>query len=290
MIGTRLTELLREAGHSVAHLCRSDHRDGVKTFLWNLKQKTIDREALTMADAIVHLAGANVGDKRWTRRRKQDILQSRLESTGLLYEELKKGNHKVKTFVSASAIGFYGAGDDQTYFTEDDKQGDGFLADAVGRWEHGVDEITTLGVRVVKVRGGVVLSERGGALKEMMLPVKLYVGSPLGTGEQMVSWIHLDDLCRIFIKAVEDENMQGVYNAVAPNPVSNKELTYSIAKVLKRPIWLPRVPALVLNILFGEMAEVVLTGSKISPDKIQSAGFDFNFVTVQDALTDLLGK
>jgi hypothetical protein len=135
-----------------------------------------------------------------------------------------------------------------------------------------------------------VLSEKGGALKEMMLPVKLYVGSPLGTGDQMMSWIHIDDLCRMYIKAIEDESMEGVYNAVAPNPVSNKEFTKIIARTLKKPIWLPRVPGFVIEILFGEMAEVVLQGSMISSEKIESARFDFKFVNVQDALQDLLKK
>lgn len=288
LIGTRLTELLTEAGHSVAHLGRSVRNSSVKTYLWDIGTKTIDRSAFVGADAIINLAGTNVGDKRWTRKRKEDILQSRLQSTRLLFEELKNGDNQVATFVSASAVGFYGSGDNQTYFTEDDSQGKGFLADVVGKWEHAVDDIATLGIRVVKLRAGVVLSERGGALKEMLLPVKLYVGSPLGTGEQMLSWIHIDDLCHIFIKAVEDEAMNGVYNAVAPNPVSNRELTYLMAKILKRPILLPRVPAFAIKVLFGEMAEVVLEGSKISSKKILAAGFNFKFENAGDALVDLL--
>ena len=290
LIGTRLTELLTETGHSVAHLGRSVRSGGVKTYLWDIGKKTIDSSALVGADTVINLAGANLGDKRWTRKRKEDILQSRLQSTGLLFEELKKGNHRVKTFVSASAVGFYGSGDNQKYFTEEDKQGMGFLADVVGKWERAVDEIATVGIRVVKLRAGVVLSDRGGALKEMLLPVKLYVGSPLGTGEQMLSWIHLDDLCRIFIKAVEDEAMNGLYNAVAPNPVSNKELTYMMARIVQRPILLPKVPAFTIKLLFGELAEVVLEGSKVSSDKIQNTGFKFQFENAEDALIDLLKK
>lgn len=290
LIGTRLTELLTKAGHSVAHLGRSARSNRVKTYLWDIGKKTIDQSALTTVDAVIHLAGANVGDKRWTKKRKEDILQSRLQSTRLLFEELKKGNHHVTTFVSASAVGFYGSGDNQFYFTEDDSQGKGFLADVVGKWERAVDEIATLGIRVVKLRAGVVLSERGGALKEMLLPIKMYVGSPLGTGEQMLSWIHLDDLCRIFIKAVEDDTMHGAYNAVAPNPVSNREFTYMIAKILKRPILIPRVPAFAIKLLFGEMAEIVLEGSQISSKKIQASGFNFLFENAEDALVDLLKK
>ena len=288
LIGTRLTGLLTEAGHSVAHLGRSVRSDGVKTYLWDIGKKTIDRSSLVGVDAVINLAGANVGDKHWTKKRKEEILQSRLQSTRLLFEELKKGNHKVKTLVSASAVGFYGSGDNQTEFIEQDNQGKGFLADVVGKWERAVDEIATLGIRVVKLRAGVALSERGGALKEMSLPVKLYVGSPLGSGEQMLSWIHLDDLCRIFIKAVEDEAMNGVYNAVAPNPVSNKQLTYLMGKILRRPIVLPRVPAIAIKLLLGEMADIVLGGSKISSRKIQAAGFKFKFENAEAALIDLL--
>ena len=258
--------------------------------MWDIGKKTIDQSALTTVDAVIHLAGANVGDKRWTKKRKEDILQSRLQSTRLLFEELKKGNHHVTTFVSASAVGFYGSGNNQISFTEEDTQGKGFLADVVGKWERTVDEIATLGIRVVKLRAGVVLSERGGALKEMLLPIKMYVGSPLGTGEQMLSWIHLDDLCRIFIKAVEDDTMHGAYNAVAPNPVSNREFTFMIAKILKRPILILRVPAFAIKLLFGEMAEIVLEGSQISSKKIQASGFNFLFENAEDALVDLLKK
>jgi len=290
LIGSKLTQLLQTSGFQVSHLSRSTRPHQTKSFLWNIKERTIDASALEGAYAIVHLAGTNVGDKRWTKQRKQEILNSRLESTSLLYEELKKGNHDVRTFVSASAVGFYGYDHDEHYFTEEDKQGAGFQANVVGSWERAVDKIATLGIRVVKLRGGVVLSEKGGALKEMMLPVKLYVGSPLGTGDQMMSWIHIDDLCRMYIKSIEDENMVGVYNAVAPNPVSNKEFTKLLAKTLEKPIWLPRVPGLVIKILFGEMAEVVLKGSMISSEKIEAAEFDFKFVNLEDALVDLLGK
>jgi uncharacterized protein len=288
LVGTRLTKLSVEAGHSVAHLSRASRPGATKTFVWDPKKKTLDSAALAMADVVVHLAGTNVGDKRWSDRRKEDILKSRIDSTSLLFEELRKGNHNVKSFVSASGIGYYGAGDEGLSFSEDHKKGDGFLADVVARWEEAVDEIATLSIRVVKIRTGVVLSEKGGALKEMMRPIKLYVGSPLGTGDQIVSWIHLDDLCRIFIKAAEDQKMQGVYNAVAPNPVSNKQLTSLIAQTLKRPLWLPRVPAFILSALLGEMSEVVLEGSKISSAKIQATGFTFRFTNPRDALQDLL--
>lgn len=288
LIGGRLTELLVDKGHRIAHLSRTTRSGKAVTFIWDIPNKKIDGEALHATDAIIHLAGAGVGDKPWTDTRKQEIIKSRTESTGLLYQELKKGNHSVKTFVSASAIGFYGTEERDTFFTEEDKQGSGFLADVVGQWEGAVDQIASLGIRVVKIRIGIVLSEKGGALKELMKPVKFYVGAPLGSGKQALSWIHVDDLCRIFIKAVEDEELKGIYNAVAPNPVSNKQFTETLAKVLHKRVLLPPIPSFALKLLLGEMADIVLKGAKVSGDKIQKTGFQFKFVKLDDALKDLL--
>ena len=201
-----------------------------------------------------------------------------------MYDALKKGNHNVKTFVSASAIGYYGLDDKDGFFQEDDKQGKGFLAEVVHQWEEFVDQISTLGIRVVKIRNGVVLSEKGGALKELIKPVKFYVGAPLGRGTQVLSWIHLDDLCRIFMRAIEDESMQGIYNGVAPNPVTNRDFTHRLAESIKRPIILPPIPSFVLKLLLGEMAGLVLKGVKVSSQKIQSTGFTFKFDKLDDAL------
>jgi uncharacterized protein len=288
LIGGRLTELLYEKGHRIAHLSRSRRSGKATTFLWDPSKKKVDNEALQATDAIIHLAGEGIGEKPWTEGRKQQIIKSRTESTRLLYEELKKGNHPVKTFVSASAIGYYGTADASTLFTENENHGPDFLADVVRQWENAVDEISTLGIRVVKIRTGIVLSEKGGALMELIKPIKFYVGSPLGSGEQIMSWIHLDDLCRIFIKAVEDDTLQGAYNGVAPNPVTNKEFTKSVGKVLRKPIILPAVPSFVLKFLLGEMADMVLKGAKVSSVKIQNTGFEFKFKKLNDALHDLL--
>jgi uncharacterized protein len=274
----------------VAHLSRTPHQVNAQTFLWNIDKGQLNTEALQASDAIVHLAGAGVGDKRWTKERKNEILKSRTNSTRLLYEELKKGNHNVKTFISASGIDYYDSKDNETLFTENGRKGSGFLADVVSQWEEAADAISTLGIRVVKVRTGLVLSKDGGALIEMMRPVKLYVGAPLGTGGQVISWIHLDDLCNIYIKAVSDETMRGTYNAVAPNPVTNREFTRVLASTLHKPIILPPVPAFVLKFLFGEMADLVLNGAKVSSQKIQATGFKFKFDNVEDALNNLLGK
>jgi uncharacterized protein (TIGR01777 family) len=248
----------------------------------------MDREALQSTDAIIHLAGAGIADKPWSQARKLEIVESRVKSTRLLYEQLRMGNHQVQVLVSASAIGIYQTGDHDILIAEDGRYGKDFLSDVICKWEEAVDQIATLGIRVVKIRIGMVLSDKGGALKEMMKPVNLYAGAPFGSGEQIMSWIHLDDLCSIFIKALEDEAMQGVYNGVAPNPVTNRDFTKQLATVLRKPLILPAIPAFVMKIILGEMADMILKGARISSRKIQQAGFQFKFTKLEDALKNLL--
>jgi uncharacterized protein len=289
LIGTRLTEMLTDRGHRVSHLGRSKKAGSVPSFIWNIDHGTVEENALTNVDTIVHLAGAGVGDKRWTGKRKTEILESRTRSTRLLFNALKKGNRKVESFISASAIGYYGF-ESEALITEQHPPGTDFLASVTSQWEQEVDKLNDLGLRIVKFRIGIVLSEKGGALRQMATPVKLFAGAPLGSGNQYVSWIHLDDLCNMFVKAIEDLTMHGAYNAVAPNPVSNRELTKEIASVLKKPLILPPVPKFVLKVILGEMADIVVTGSMISAEKIIKAGFQFQFTRVEDALRNLLGQ
>ena len=290
LIGTRLTEMLLAKGYSVAHLGRSKKEDGVKSFIWNVDKQIIQPGALKGITAVIHLAGAGVAEKRWTEERKQEILESRTKSTALLLDELKKGHHTVTSFISASAIGFYGFEHDDKVFHEDDAPGTDFLAQVTRQWEDEVSKISNLGIRVVKIRVGVVLSEKGGALKEMSTPIRLYAGSPLGTGKQMMSWIHLDDLCAIFIKMLEEEQHIGTFNAVTPHPVSNAELTKAIAEVLHKPLLFPKVPAFALKFVLGEMANLVLNGSTVSADKIVKTGFKFQYEDLKHALNNLLQK
>ncbi len=288
LVGKRLTELLLQKGYQVFHLGRSNKGGSVPTFLWNVEKHVIDSAALANVDTVIHLAGAGVADKRWTSDRKKEILESRTKSTALLFEALKKEKHHVTTFVSASAVGYYGFGLSDEVFTEESKSGSDFLAQVTRQWEEEVDKITLLGIRVVKLRIGIVLSEKGGALAEMAKPIKLGVGAPLGSGKQYLTWIHLDDLCSMFSKAIDDQQMNGVYNAAGPEWVTNAEMTKSIAKVLKKPLWLPPIPNFVMKIVLGEMADMVLNGSKISAKKIQKAGFKFRFTKLDEALKDLL--
>jgi len=288
LIGSKLTALLHANGHRIAFLGRSKHPGAAASFIWDINKRLIEPGAFKGVDTIIHLAGAGIADKPWTKERKREILESRTHSTQLLFEELKKGNHTVKTIISASAIGYYGFRDETKIYTEDSPPGDDFLAQVARRWEEEVDAFDKLNIRVVRIRIGIVLSASGGVVEAILRPVKWYVGAPLGSGDQTVSWIHLDDLANIFVKAVEDKTMEGAYNGVAPHPVSNRELTKTIANTVRRPIIFPAIPAFVLKSLLGEMADLVLYGSKVSCAKIQQAGYIFAFTNVEAALNDLL--
>ncbi len=286
LIGSRLTELLLNKGYQVNHIGRAKRVGVVPSFVWNIETGEFDVQALTGVDAIIHLAGAGVADKRWTDARKKEILQSRLKSTELLFQKLKAVQYSVKTVVSASAIGIYGFGLNEEIFTEESPSANDFLANVTAKWEHAVDAIKALSIRTVKIRIGIVLSAHGGALPQMSLPIRYGVGSPLGSGKQYLSWIHIDDLCNLFIKSVEDEHMTGAYNGVV-DWSSSEDLTKAIAKVLKKPLWLPNVPGFVLKIGLGEMAEIILNGSKVSSNKTLRTGFVPTFPTLDKVLKNI---
>ncbi|MEM9672704.1 MAG: TIGR01777 family oxidoreductase [Bacteroidota bacterium] len=290
LVGTRLTQLLEEKGYTVTHLSRSvSGNEKVKTYQWNIEQQKIDLEALTGVDYIIHLAGAGIADKRWTDQRKELILKSRTESSRLLRESIAKlDEHSIKAFVSASAVGYYGIDTRDAWMTEESPSRDGFAAEVTRQWEVAVDEISELNLRVVKIRIGIVLSEKGGALPKIMQPIKLGAGAPLGRGGQYMSWIHIDDLCRLFIFALEQSTMKGVYNGVAPHPATNQELTKKTADVLNKPLFLPNVPAFALKLLLGEMSQVVTGGNRVDNKKTEEAGFEFKYTELRPALVDLL--
>ena len=288
LVGTALTELLLQKGYRVSHLGRSPSMGKVKCYRWSAKEKYLDPRAFDDADVIVHLAGAGVAEKRWTPERKKEILESRTQSTALINESLKNIPNKINTVISATAVGYYGLTTTDNWCDESHGFGEDFLASVCKAWEAEADNIQSLDKRLVKIRVGVVLSIKGGALLQMAQPVKWFVGAPLGSGKQWVSWIHMDDLCGVFLKAVEDETMSGVYNGVAPNPVTNSAINKSIAKTLHRPLFLPPVPEWALKIMLGEMSQIVVTGARVSCDKIKSTGFTFKFTDANEAVKDLL--
>ncbi len=291
LVGTRLTSLLIEKGCQVRYLSRNPGKvSEVESFSWDIDRQTIDEKALDGVDYIIHLAGAGVADKKWTTQRKKEILQSRTKSTEVLRSALANKDHQVKAFISASAVGYYGWDTGGVWKKEDSRFGDDFLATVTKSWEAEVDQVEKLGIRVAMLRIGIVLSDKGGALKELTKPIKWGAGAALGKGDQYMSWIHLDDLCKMFIHALENDTIQGIYNAVAPNPVTNKELSKLSAKVLGKPFFLPNVPGFVLKLALGEMASMVLGGNRVSSEKIQNDGFTFTYPEVEPALNDLLTK
>ncbi|MEB2778917.1 TIGR01777 family oxidoreductase [Algoriphagus sp. C2-6-M1] len=279
LIGHKITQLLELKGYAVAWLSRSQQKQ--KSFLWDIEKQTIDSEAMEWADAILHLAGAGVAEKRWTAERKKLILDSRIQSTRLLYDAVEKATAKPNAFISASAVGYYGFDTGTSLMDENQKFGSDFLAKVVVAWENEVKRMEELHLRTVMLRIGIVLDDKGGALGEMMKPP---IATPLGNGDQWMSWIAIDDLARMFVFALEKTTLQGVFNAVGPNPATNQQLTHAAAKAKGKPYVGIGVPGFVLKLVLGEMAAMVLGGNRASSQKIQKAGFDFECPDLEPAL------
>lgn len=289
LIGRALTDRLQEQGYEVSHLGRSVKRSDVKTFVWDPDSGKMDENSLSDVDVIVHLAGAGIADKRWNDRRKREILSSRADTARMLVERLKsKSAHRVTALISASGISYYGLESPERPFEETDPPADDFMARVTIAWENAVRDAEREGIRVVMVRTGMVLSREGGALSKLAMPVRFGVGAALGSGDQYMNWIHIDDLCSLYIRAIEDVSMSGPYNGVAPQPVTNRAFTRMLAQVLRRPLWMPAVPGFAVRLMVGEVADVILNGGRISSSKLQNAGFDFRFPELKPALEDLL--
>jgi uncharacterized protein (TIGR01777 family) len=289
LVGKRLTEFLLNEGYQVSYLSRNKEPiDRVKVYVWDVENGHMESGAIEEADYIIHLAGAGVADKRWNKSRKQEILESRTKSADLLFKKLQQSTHHVKAVLAASAIGYYGYDTGEELITEESPAGDDFLADVCQQWEFSVGQIRQIGIRTVSFRIGIVLSPHGGALAKLMQTINVGAGAPLGTGKQYFSWIHIDDVCRAFIHAMHNNQIEGVYNLTAPNPVTNEELTKESAAVLNKPLLLPNVPAFALKLGMGEMANAVLGGSKVSSKKLLATGLSFQFPELRPALEDLL--
>jgi uncharacterized protein (TIGR01777 family) len=287
LVGRKLIPFLQANGHQVSILSRKQANiKNVKVYLWDVNQQTIDANAFTNIDTVIHLAGEGIADKKWTNKRKQEIIDSRVRSTELLYQTIEQTKTPITTFISASAVGFYGDREEEV-LTENSHSGTGFLADCCIKWENAVNKGIELGIRVVKIRIGLILSKEDGALEAMEKPIRYFAGAPLGTGKQWMPWIHLDDIVKIFTTAVENTAFIGAFNACAPMPVTNKLLTEKIAKKINRPIWPFNVPKFVLKALLGEMSILPLMSNNTSAAKLLSTGYQFAYVNLDDALDSI---
>lgn len=303
-IGKRLCEMLLEKGFHVIVLTRKipeAKNKNISYSVWNVDAGIIDNNAIANADYIIHLAGAGVAEKRWTAKRKKEIQESRTKSSALIVKALQENKNKVKAVISSSAIGWYGedkigygidkSGNIKNAFTETDAADLQFLGETCRLWEQSIEPVTALGKRLVILRTGIVLSKNGGAFTEFEKPLKFGFATILGSGKQVISWIHEEDICRMYLFALQNENVSGVYNAVAPKPVDNKTLMLSIAKIKRGKFFISmHVPSFVLKLILGEMSVEVLKSATVSCSKIQAKSFSFFYPSIDGALQELCKK
>lgn len=285
MVGEQLCKLLSQKGHEIAVLTRNPKPDfPYRQIEWDPGRQLIDDLKMEGTECIINLAGAPVA-QRWTEANKQAIMESRVSSTRMLVDYIARNKEECKTLINASAIGYYPPSDQP--LRETDPPGNNFLSDVVKAWEEEAFRAKDLGCRVVALRIGIVLDQNGGALERLLPLFKLGLGSPVGSGKQWQSWIHVNDLTRMFEHAMNQESLVGAYNAVAPNPVQNREFSRSLANSLKKPMWLPAVPSFMLKLVFGKMSQVILDSQKVSSEKIEDSGFTFDFQSIDEAFKDL---
>lgn len=287
LVGAALRESITSDGHEVIAISRQSSLPPLKTITWDVENKRFDASGLENVDAVVHLAGEPVA-QRWNDARKQAIRDSRVDSTRLLVEGLKSLKNPPKLLLSASAVGFYGDGGDAE-LDESSPPGEGFLADVCQEWEKATMEALGIGIRAACMRTGIVLSTNGGALPQMLLPFKLGIGGPVGSGSQWMPWIHIDDIVGAYRFVIDNDDLVGAVNATAPNPETNADFAKALGKALHRPAFMP-APAFGLKVLFGEMAEILLEGQRALPKKLLKAGYDFKYPQLQKALEDVIEK
>jgi uncharacterized protein (TIGR01777 family) len=289
LIGRYLTTALLSEGYAVSHLSRNTGAYGkVRVFRWNPDKKTADPGIFEGVDYLIHLAGANIGDKCWTKKRKEEIVTSRAENARFLHKLISEGRIALKGYITASATGYYGSFTSERIFTEEDPPSEDFLGTTCRLWEEGADLFADMGIRTVKIRTAVILEKSDGALSKMMKPAKFGLVVRLGNGKQYFPWIHINDLCNIYLMALKDQNMSGAYNAVAPEHINHNDLVRTMAGIMDKPFFLPPVPAGIIRLLMGEMSDIVLKGSRISCEKIIKAGYTFQFDKLDAALKNVI--
>ena len=289
LIGSKLSSLCREKGIKVNYLTTSKSKitneDDYQGFYWDPENKEIEEGCLEGVKDIIHLAGASIAEP-WSDSYKKEIIKSRTDTAELLFKTLEENQNQVENFISASAIGIYPSSLEKLYFENDRQIADNFVGEVVRKWEAAADRFEKLGLDVAKIRVGLVLAENGGMLDKIKKPISLNMGAALGSGKQWQSWIHSNDLAGIFLYAIEND-LTGTFNAVAPNPVTNKELTKELARQMGKTIWLPNVPKIALRTLLGEMSQIVLSSQLVSSKKIEESGYSFEYNNLSRALSDL---
>ncbi|NLN25114.1 MAG: TIGR01777 family protein [Bacteroidetes bacterium] len=290
LIGQKLIELCSEKGIEVHYFTRDpskvSHFKNAKGFLWDIKNRTLDDGAFQGVTTIVHLAGAPIS-KRWTKSYRKTLVNSRVVPMQMMYERLEKINHSVGHFISASGISIYPSSSTKLYTEDEQSRSLNFITEVVEKWEAQARKFKSLGMEVSKVRTGLVLAKNGGLLQTLVQPVRLGIGSPLGSGEQWQSWIHIEDIAGIYLFLMRS-NMEGIFNAVAPNPVKQKRLIKLIATKLNKPLWMPNVPGFAIKLLMGEMGSLALESQLVSANKIKEIGYHFQYPNLEPALDDLL--
>ncbi len=287
LLGSALTKKLLKEKIDVAHLTRTkSSKHNVKNFEWDWRKNKIDHRALKGVTHVVHLAGAGIAEKAWTSKRKQTIVKSRVLTARLIYDTVKKNNLKINAFISASGTGYYGSIIDNDIYIENNSHKNDFLGNCCYQWENAANKFED-NCRVVKLRLGVILDHDEGALPKISTLIKKGLGAPIGTGNQYMPWIHLEDAVEIFYSCITKEKYNGTYNAVASEHITNKKLTYTIADVLNKKIRLPNVPNIILKFLYGELSETIIKGVKVSNEKIKKEGYKFKYDNLKEALIDI---
>lgn len=288
-IGKHLIPKLLFKGHQVSIIGRTERKiPGVESFVWNLEKGTLDERALVDVTHIIHLAGAGIADKSWSPSRKKEILESRVKPMQMLARVLESRNQRIKAIISSSAVGYYGGITSDKIFVEEDDPASDFLGTTCKMWEDAVQLFKPVADREVRVRTSVVLMSESGALPKLVRPTKYGFGAAIGSGNQWMPWIHIDDLSELYLRAIEDEQFNGAYNALAPQHLTQSALIKAIGNTIGRPTFLPPVPGFLIKTVLGEMATVVTEGSRVSGQRLIDNGFEFQYSDINEALTNLL--
>ncbi len=289
LVGRYLTSLLLEKGYKVSHLSRKANQFGkVRVFRWDPDKEIVDPFVFDGIDYLIHLSGANIGEKRWTKSRKEEIVKSRVDSAYFLNKAISSEGISLKAFISASAIGYYGSVMSEKIFNEEDPAANDFLGTTCSQWEEAADLIGKMAVRTVKIRTAVVLEKTDNSLSKIMMPAKYGFLAGAGSGRQYLPWIHIIDLCNIYLNAIENSSMSGAYNAVSPHHVTHMEFIKTLASIINKPVLPFTIPSFLIYAALGEMSDVILKGSRISAKKIINSGFIFRFDNLEDALENII--